>query len=335
MAKESVELEVAGRTLEVSSPSKVYFPELGVTKLDVVEYYIEMESCVLSALSGRPVLLERFPNGVESSSFFQKRVPKNAPEWLRTVEVSTPNGTTSQALVIEDLAHLIWAVNLGCIGFHVWPNKADDIEIADQLRIDLDPSPGQTFADIVTAAKATKQLLDELEIDAGVKTSGNKGLHIYAQLEPEWTAIEVRQASVAIARELERRHPEMITASWWKEERGERVFVDYNQNAPHKTVFGTWCVRPVSKARVSTPFPWEDIDNVKPASFTIENVPDLLSQKDDPWAELSNCRIDNALEMYQTDLETGLMDAPWPPQYPKQPNEPPRVQPSRKADKSR
>ena len=199
------------------------------------------------------MLLQRFPEGAGGKSFFQKRVPKCAPAWLATTEVETPNGTTSDALVAADIAHLLWAVNLGCLGFHVWPYRLPDLEVADELRIDLDPSPGVGFAEIQEGAVLVHDLLEELGIEAHIKTSGSRGLHVYAALEHRWDSYEVRAAAVAFARELERRHPDQITAQWWKEERGSRVFVDFNQNAPHKTVFGAWCVRPRVGAQVSTP----------------------------------------------------------------------------------
>ncbi|OWY60335.1 ATP-dependent DNA ligase, partial [cyanobacterium TDX16] len=231
------------------------FKKDGQTKLDLVRYYQAIEGPLLRVMGGRPVLMERYPNGASGKSFFQKRVPESAPEWLQTTVVATPNGTTSDALVAADLAHVIWAVNLGCLGFHVWPYLADAPEHTDELRIDLDPSPGVGFDEIRETALLVRGFLEELGIASLVKTSGSKGLHIYARLEPRWDSYDVRAAAVALGRELERRHPELITAKWWKEERGERVFVDFNQNAPHKTVFGTWSARPRVGAQVSTPIP--------------------------------------------------------------------------------
>jgi DNA ligase D-like protein (predicted polymerase) len=245
--------------------------------------------------------------------------------------VSTPNGTTSNALVARDLAHLAWAVNMGCLGFHVWPYRADDPEHADELRIDLDPTPGVRFDQIREAAHEVRRLLDEVGIRSFVKTSGSKGLHIYAQLLPRWNSYEVRAAAVALARELERRRPELITAAWWKEERGARVFVDFNQNAPHKTVFGTWSVRPRVGAQVSTPIEWGEVDTVISDELTIATVPGRLAEHGDPWSEMGDDpqSIQPLLDMSAADMAAGLMDAPWPPVYPKQPNEPPRVAPSR------
>jgi DNA ligase D-like protein (predicted polymerase) len=238
VATEQTVVELAGREVRISSPGKVFFPDRGETKLDLVRYYEAVEEPLLRAMCGRPVLLQRFPDGVGGNSFFQKRVPDSHPDWLETTVVSTPNGTTSQALVAADIAHIAWAVNLGCIGFHVWPYRAADPEHADELRIDLDPTPGVVFGEVREAAREVKALLDEVEVRGLPKTTGGDGLHIYVRLLPEWSSIEVRAAAVAVARELERRRPDLITAAWWKEERGRRVFIDANQNAPHKTIFG-------------------------------------------------------------------------------------------------
>jgi DNA ligase D-like protein (predicted polymerase) len=264
VSDDAVLLDLDGREVRVSHPDKVFFPRTGHSKLDLVEYYRTVEEPLMRAVRGRPVLLERYPEGAGGRSFFQKRVPAGAPEWLTTAVVETPNGTTSNALVAVDLAHLVWAVNMGCLGFHVWPYLASDPDHADELRIDLDPQPGVTFDDIRAGAHEVKGLLDELGITAGVKTTGSRGLHIYARLEPLWSSTQVRAAAVALARELERRRPDLLTAAWWKEERGERVFVDFNQNAPHKTVFGAWSVRPRVGAQVSTPIRWDEVDTVHP-----------------------------------------------------------------------
>ncbi|MGY6653982.1 non-homologous end-joining DNA ligase [Amycolatopsis sp. TRM77291] len=329
MKAEPVTLDLDGVELTVSNPGKVYFPENGETKLDLVEYYRAVSVPLLAQLGGRPLLLERYPDGAGGKSWFQKRVPKNAPAWLTTTVVSTPNGTTSDALVAKDLAHVIWAVNQGCLGFHVWPNRADALDISDQLRIDLDPSPGIGFPELRHGAVLSKALLEELGITAQLKTSGSRGLHLYVPLEPKWDGYEVRAAAVALARELERRHPEEMTAQWWKEERGSRVFVDFNQNAPHKTVFGAWCVRPRVGGQVSTPISWDELETVEPDKLTLSTVPALLAERGDPWAGTEPQSIEPLLEMSRKDMANGLMDAPWPPVYPKMPNEPPRVAPSR------
>jgi DNA ligase D len=324
-------LELAGREVPITSPGKLLFPDAGVTKLDLVSYYAAVEEPLMRAMGGRPVLMQRFPNGVGKQNFFQKRVPDNAPEWLETTTVQTVNGTPSRALVAADLAHVAWAVNLACLGFHVWPSLADDQEHADELRLDLDPQPGTGFADAVKAAWELKALLDELGIAGFPKTTGNRGLHVYVRLQPRWDAYEVRAAAVAAARELERRRPDILTAAWWKEERGERIFVDYNQNAPHKTVFGAWSVRSRKGAQVSTPLRWEELDDADPDELTLRTVPERVERDGDPWAAIERepQSLDGLLELHERDRENGLPDAPWPPVYPKQPGELRRVAPSR------
>jgi DNA ligase D len=332
-AGDDVTLQLDGHDVTISSPSKVFFGERGETKLDLVEFYAAVREPLLAAMGGRPVLLQRFPEGAGGSSFFQKRVPASRPAWLQTAVVSTPNGTTSDALVAADIAHVAWAVNIGCLGFHVWPTLAADQAHADELRIDLDPTPGVTFDMVRDAAVLVRGLLTELGLVGWPKTTGNRGIHVYLRLEPRWDSYQVRAAAVALARELERRHPDLVTAAWWKEERGRRVFVDFNQNAPHKTVFGAWCVRARPGAQVSTPFDWSELDDpaFHPDTFTIPVVAERVARDGDPWAGMyaTPQSIEPLLEMYDADLAAGLMDAPWPPVYPKQPNEPPRVAPSR------
>jgi DNA ligase D len=331
MAEGSVLVEAAGHEIAITSPNKVFFSERGDTKLDLVRYYLNkpVEEALMRAMQGRPVLLQRYPNGAGGPSFFQKRVPEVRPAWLQTAVVSTPNGTTSDALVAADVAHVIWAVNLGCIGFHVWPSHADDQEHADELRIDLDPSPGVTFAMLQEAAREVRRLFDEHGLSAMPKTTGNRGIHIYIRLQPRWTSYEVRSAAVAVARELERRRPELLTAAWWKEERGERVFIDYNQNAPHKTIFGAWSVRARPGAQVSTPFSWDELDSIHPDVLTIATVPERLRAAGDPWASMQPQSLEPLLAMHERDTAAGLPDAAWPPVYPKMLGEPPRVAPSR------
>lgn len=332
-SSDAVVMHVAGRDVTVSHPDKVFFGQRGETKLDLVEYYLAVQTPLMRAVAGRPVMLERYPDGASGASFFQKRVPANAPDWLETTTVTTANGTASDALVLADIAHVVWAVNLGCIGFHVWPFHAAQPEAADELRIDLDPQPRVPFAMVREAAAEVRALCDELGIAALPKTSGGRGLHVYARLEPRWTAYGVRAAAVALARELERRRPDLLTAAWWKEERGARVFVDYNQNAPHKTVFGAWSVRPRVGAQVSTPLTWDDAldPGLDPAALTMATVPTRWSESGDPWEALTPQDLSPLLDMAQRDADAGLPDAPWPPQYPKMPGEPPRVAPSRRA----
>jgi DNA ligase D len=324
-------LDVAGREVSVTSPDKVFFSERGETKLELVRYYLAVAEPLMRAAGGRPTLMQRFPHGAEGSSFFQKRVPETRPEWLETTIVSTPNGTTSRALVLADMAHVVWAVNLACLGFHVWPHVHDRPDVADELRLDLDPQPGVDFVAVRAAAAELRLLLDELGIVGYPKTTGNRGLHVYVRLEPRWDSYDVRAAAVAAARELERRRPELITAAWWKEERGSRVFVDYNQNAPHKTVFGAWSVRARPGAQVSAPITRDAIDTIHPHELTIASVPDRLAAQGDPWEGIDEQpqSLEPLLELHARDRAAGLMDAPWPPVYPKQPDEPPRVAPSR------
>jgi DNA ligase D len=328
---DAIEMEIDGHTVRISSPGKVLFPERGETKLDLVNYYLAVSEPIMRTIGGRPVLMQRFPHGATGSSFFQKRVPDNAPDWLETTIVSTPNGTDSRALVAADLAHLAWAVNLGCLGFHVWPAHADDPEHADELRIDLDPQPGTSFEEARRAAVDVRALFDELGIVAHPKTTGNRGIHVYVRLLPRWDSIQVRRAAVAAARELARRNPTLITDAWWKEERGERIFIDFNQNAPHKTIFGAWSVRARPGAQVSTPFAWDELDAIHPDDLTIDTVPPRVAEHGDPWAttETDPQSLEPLLEMSARDLASGLTDAPWPPVYPKMPGEPPRVAPSR------
>src|ERR1700758_4152020 len=331
MDEEVTLVEASGREIPITSPSKVFFPERGETKLDLVRYYQAVEEPILRAMGGRPVLLQRFPNGVGGSSFFQKRVPESRPNWLQTTTVSTPNGTTSQALVAADLDHVLWAVNLGCLGFHVWPYLAADPDHTDELRIDLDPTPGIDFTHIRQAAHELQVLFAEVGITGYPKTTGNRGLHVYVRLQPRWDSYQVRSAAVAVARELERRRPDLITAAWWKEERGQRVFIDYNQNAPHKTVFGAWSVRARPGAQVSTPISWAELDDIHPDQFTIASLASRLETAGDPWLGMSHDpqSLEPLLEMNARDRASGMLDAPWPPVYPKQPDEPPRGAPSR------
>jgi len=331
VSDDAVVLDAAGREVAITHPDRVFFPERGETKADLARYYLAVEEPLLAAMGGRPVLLQRFPNGAGKQSFFQKRVPESRPDWLETAVVTTPNGTTSQALVVADVAHVLWAVNLACLGFHVWPNRAADPDHADELRIDLDPTPGVTFPMVREAAVEVRTLLDELGVVGMPKTTGNKGIHVYVRLQPRWSSYEVRSAAVALARELERRRPDLVTAAWWKEERGRRVFVDFNQNAPHKTIFGAWSVRARPGAQVSTPFAWDELATVEIDALTMATVPDRVRRLGDPWAAMTADpqSLEPLLDLHRRDLAAGLADAPWPPVYPKMPGEPPRVAPSR------
>ncbi|HMD47340.1 MAG TPA: non-homologous end-joining DNA ligase [Acidimicrobiales bacterium] len=330
-AKQVRSVECCGHDIAISNPDRVYFPELGATKFDLVTYYLAVGDALVQTAGGRPAMLQRFPEGATGKFFFQKRVPAGAPDWLETTVVATVNGTTSNALVVADVAHVLWAVNLGCLGLHLWPYRAEDPGHADELRIDLDPQPGTGFDEVRAAAQHTRALLSELGIAGYPKTTGNRGIHVYVRLEPRWDSLAVRAAAVAVARELERRHPDLITANWWKEERGARIFVDFNQNAPHKTVFGAWFVRPRTGGQVSTPITWEEVDDVDPEALTMASVPGRLADRGDPWAAMADQpqSLEPLLELSARDRAAGLPDAPWPPEYPKQPDEPTRVAPSR------
>ena len=331
-----VEIEAAGRIVPITNPNKPMFPSVGPkkaqrTKLDLARYYVSVGDAIMRTLVGRPVLLERYPNGVRGKSFFQKRIADSAPEWLHTTTVETINGTPSRALVIADLAHVLWASNQGVLGLHVWPYRASEPDEADEMRIDLDPTPGVTFDQVREAAALVRDYLAELGMLGFAKTTGSKGIHIYVRVEPGWDSFAIRGAVIALARELSERQPNLITDKWWKEERGERVFIDYNQNAPHKNMFGAWGVRPRVGAQVSTPFRWDELNTINPEVCTIDTVPHRLAAHGDPWELMDEapCSIAPLVERFAADLADGIPDAPWPPVYPKMPNEAPRVQPSR------
>jgi len=333
MAKdaEKLDLDAGGRIVAISSPDKVMFPEHGETKADLARYYLAVAEPLMRTVRDRPTLLQRFPNGATEKSFFQKRIPESAPDWLETTTVSTPNGTTSRAIVMADIAHVLWAANQGCLGFHPWPYRAQHPDDTDELRLDLDPSPGVTFPMVQEAATEVRAFLEEEGITAFPKTTGNRGLHLYVRVEPGWDSFGVRQAAVSVAREMERRRPDLITGAWWKEERGERVFIDFNQNAPHKTVFGAWCVRARTGAQVSTPFDWDELERIVPDDLTIRSVPARVAEHGDPWAAIDDVpqSIAPLVDRYRADLAKGIPDNPWPPVYPKMPDEAPRVAPSR------
>ncbi len=337
MASKAV-IEIAGREVPVTSLDKPYFPKVGLTKGDVLNYFVAMETQILNCLHNRPVLLQRFPNGVGGNNFFQKRIPDNAPDWIETTTVETVNGTPSRALVIADAAHVVWAVNQGAFTLHLWPFRVPT-EHVDELRIDLDPVPGITFPDVREAAKLTRAWLRERGIESYLKTSGSKGLHVYVPLDgsadgPAWNSYDVRGAAVTLARGLAAEFPTKLTDAWWKEERGTRVFIDFNQNAPHKTVFGAWSVRARVGAQVSTPISWDALDDIDPNALTVQTVPARIAEHGDPWADMyaDHQDIGPLVHEFRDGLET-IGDAPWPPVYPKQPFEPSRVAPSRaKAD---
>ena len=329
---EGVDLQIAGHTVTVTSPDKVFFQARGDTKLDLIEYYLSVGDAVMRQMYDRPVLLQRFPNGAHGSNFFQKRIPDGAPDWLHTTTVLTPNGTPSRALVVDDIAHIIWAVNLGCLGFHSWPVRAADQDHCDELRIDLDPGPGTTYAMAIETAHETKRLLDDLGIISFIKTSGNRGLYVRASSRATTASpcAALRSRSLVT---LERRRPDLITAAWWKEEGGERIFIDFN-----RTLRTRPCSRPgpfaLDHAPVSaSSFPWELLDTLKPHDMTIATVPAWVDEHGDAWAPMNDARsrCSRSSTWWPTTRPPDCW-APWPPVYPKMPGEPPRcAQPSQEA----
>jgi bifunctional non-homologous end joining protein LigD len=327
-------IEVAGREVRMSNPAKVYFPGPGWTKLDVAQYYLELADAVLVHLRERPTVMKRFVNGIMEDPIWQKRVPKNIPEWLQTATVWFPSGRTAEELVANDAAHLVWAVNLGVIDFNPWPARREDLDHPDELRVDLDPTPGIGWDDVRRTAMVVRDVLAEHGLRGYPKTSGSKGIHVNVRIEPRWSSIEVRRAALALAREVERRAPDLATSKWWKEER-HGVFVDYNQNARDRTVASCWSIRPTPDARVSCALEWDDVPDVEPGDLRIDTVPAIVREKGDPAADIDAQpgSLDGLHDLARRDEEGGLGDAPWPPHFPKQDSEPKRVQPSRDKDR--
>jgi bifunctional non-homologous end joining protein LigD len=331
MAERKEILEVAGREVAVSNPGKVYFPHTGHTKLDLVRYYLSVADGALRGVTGRPVVLKRFVNGAEGEPFFQKRAPESRPAWVDTVELRFPSGRSAVEVVPHDAAALAWMANLGCIDLNPHPVRADDLDHPDELRVDLDPVPGVGWAQIRQVALVAREVLADFGLTGWPKTSGSRGFHIYARIQPRWGFTDVRRAAVALAREVERRSPELATAKWWKEER-HGVFIDYNQNAKDRTVASAYSVRPTRDARVSTPLAWAEVPDCQPEAFTIDTVPARFAQLGDPWAGMDDAAgsLEALLDLAARDEAAGLPDAPWPPHYDKQAGEPPRVQPSKR-----
>jgi DNA ligase D-like protein (predicted polymerase) len=327
---EHITIEASGRELRVSNPRKIFFPELGVTKLDLVNYYLEVADAALNHLRNRPTVLKRFVNGAGQEPFFQKRVPDTAPEWLETAVITFPSGRTARELLPNDAAALVWGVNLGVIDWNPWPVRAPDLDHPDELRVDLDPTPEASFDDVRQVALCAGEVLREHGLSGFPKTSGSRGIHINVRIEPEHDFKVVRRCALAIAREVERRVPELATSKWWKEER-HGVFIDYNQNARDRTVASAYSVRPTPDARVSTPITWDEVPDVEPRELRIDTVPARLRERGDPSAEIDSSvgSLASLIELVRRDEEEGLGDAAWPPQYAKQEDEPKRVQPSR------
>jgi bifunctional non-homologous end joining protein LigD len=327
---ESEVLDVAGREVVITNPRKVLFPSAGHTKLDLVHYYLAVADGALRGAGGRPNVLVRYPNGTDSGFFFQKRAPESRPDWVEVVTLSFPSGRTAEEVVPRDAAALVWMANLACLELHPHPVRADDVEHPDELRVDLDPVPGIEWQQVRAVARVVHQTLSDLGLVGWPKTSGSRGIHVNVRIERRWTFVEVRRAALALAREVERRVPSLATSKWWKEER-HGVFIDYNQNAKDRTVASAYSVRPTVDARVSAPLSWEEVDTCDPADFTLTTMPERFRTIGDRHAEIDRRAgsLDSLLELSARQAKEGLGDAPWPPQYKKQPGEPTRVQPSR------
>jgi DNA ligase D len=328
--KEYATIEVCGRELRVSSPGKLFFPEPGLTKLDLVNYYVECEQAVVRHLRERPTVMKRWVDGVQGEPFFQKRVPDSAPEWIETATVTFPSGRSARELLPNDAAHLVWGVNLGVIDWNPWPVRSSDLDHPDELRVDLDPGPEVPFAEVREVALGVREVLEQHGLRGFPKTSGSRGMHVYVRIEPEHDFTAVRRAALALARAVERNMPGRATSRWWKEER-EGVFIDYNQNARDRTVASAYSVRAVSDARVSCPLEWDEVADVDPAELRLDTVPARLRERGDPSADIDKHQgtLASLLELAARDEREGLGDAPWPPHFRKQKNEPRRVQPSR------
>ena len=343
MADKAVELLIEGRPVRLSSPDKPYFAELGLTKRAVAEYFESVGPGIVAALRNRPTTMERWPGGVredvklatradgEGEAFFQKRAPANTPEWVQTAEVRFPSGRTALEVAPADLATVIWMVNLGTVRFHPWPVRLPDTELVDQLRIDLDPQPGVGFETAARAALVLREILVEAGLTGFCKTSGGRGVHVYAPIEPA-DFIAARHAAISIGRELARRLPDQVTVNWWKEERGERVFVDFNQMARDRLMTSAYSIRPTPAGLVSAPLEWDELVTVTPAQFSLLTMPRRFAERGDLWAGLDTTTpgaLGIALEWFERDAAAGEGELPYPPEYPKMPGEPPRVQPSR------
>jgi DNA ligase D len=350
---EAVFLDVGGHEVRVSSADRVIFPATertpDVTKLDVVNYYLAVEDGIMRALRNRPTTLERWPKGVHpgmvistrdwngGDAFFQKRVPKGAPDYLETARIEFPSGRSADEICPTEVAVVAWAAQMGTITFHPWPVRRDDVDHPDELRLDLDPQPGTDFEDAVRVAACARELLADLDYVGFPKTSGGRGIHIYVRIEPRWTFTDVRHAAIAFGRELERRLPGEVTTNWWKEERGERIFVDYNQNARDRTIASAYSIRPKPGAPVSAPLDWDELTDVAPEDFTVATMPARFAEVGDRHAAIDDKHhsLEPLLEMYERDEAEGKGDMPYPPDYPKMPGEPKRVQPSRDRDRKK
>ena len=327
----SVLLEVGGHEVAISNPGKLFFEQVGITKIDLVNYYLALAPGALRGVMDRPMALKRFVNGAAGEAFFQKRAPASVPDFVRTVELSFPSGRTADEVVVSNGAALAWVVNLGCIDLNPHPVRAGDLDHPDELRVDLDPGPGVPWSTVREVAVVAGEVLSDHGLTGWPKTSGSRGIHVYARIEPRWTFGEVRRAALALAREVERRAPELATSKWWKEER-HGVFIDYNQNAKDRTVASVYSVRPVPDARVSAPLLWSEVPTAELADFTVKTMPDRYARLGDVGAGIDDAvgSLEGLLDLSARDEAAGQGDAPWPPNYAKQPGEPPRVQPSKR-----
>jgi DNA ligase D len=346
-------VDAGGRDVRVSNPDRVIFPATErtapVTKLDIVNYYVAVGDGIMRALRNRPTTLERWPKGVfpgmtlstregrVGDAFYQKRIPKGAPDYVETAQIAFPSGRHADEVCPTEVAVVAWAGQMGTITFHPWPVRRDDVDHPDELRLDLDPQPGTDFEDAARVAADARALLEELGYRAFPKTSGGRGIHIYIRIEPRWTFTDVRHGAIAFGRELERRVPDQVTTSWWKEERGERIFIDFNQNARDRTIASAYSIRAKPGAPVSAPLHWDEVPEVRPEDFTVATVPTRFAQLGDRHAEIDDVShsLRPLLDLYERDLANGLGDMPYPPDYPKMPGEPKRVQPSRDRDRPR
>jgi bifunctional non-homologous end joining protein LigD len=332
-AGEAIEIELDGRDVRITNPGKVFFPQAPagpLTKLDLVQYYLAVAPGALVGCRDRPNMLHRYPDGVEGEEIYQKRVPVHRPPWIQTTTVRFPSGRSAEFLAIQDAAHLAWAINLGCLDLNPWPVRCGDVDHPDELRVDIDPTPEAPFADARTVALVVRDVLEEHGLMGFPKTSGKRGIHINVRIEPRWDFTEVRRAALAMAREVERRVPDLATTAWWKEER-HGIFIDYNQNARDRTVASAYSVRPVPDARVSCPLSWDEVPDVDPSLLRLDTVPRRFAEIGDPGAAIDEHpgSLDPLLDLARRDEEGGLGDAPWPPHFPKAKGEGPRVAPSR------
>jgi bifunctional non-homologous end joining protein LigD len=326
-----IELEIDGRVIKVTNPEKVFFKDRGYKKIDVINYYLAVADGALRGVRGRPMILKRYVNGAEAEPFFQKRAPSNLPKWMRTAHITFPSGRTADEVVCDEPAALVWVANTGCLDLNPWPVRAEDVDHPDELRIDLDPTPEANWDMVRQVAVVVGNILHEFGYEGYPKTSGSRGIHVNIRVEPKWDFRDLRRCALAIGREVEKRVPELATTKWWKEER-HGVFIDYNQNARDRTVASAYSIRPKPDARVSWPIRWDEVPTVNMEDYTIETVPKLFNERGDASAGIDDKHfpLEPLLELVKKQEEDGLGEAPLPPHFPKEENEPPRVQPSKR-----